>query len=360
MINATATASSIIDNFREKYATHFSISFRFDDCRITVHTNASELVEKLHVYFREFMGDDGKPDIEVTAIEAAEQFPDLSFIIKKPDPGKNKIKEEYVDFPDGRLVRKKLTGMLFVFSGKDNLGIGGCMANDNQVINFIISRYIQWTLHRGGLLLHSAAIEKDGKGVALAGFSGMGKSTLALHLMSRGLTFVSNDRLMIRPDGNGVRMYGVPKLPRINPGTALNNPDLVEVIMEENRKKFSQLKENELWELEQKYDVYIDEVFGAGKFVLSASMQGLVILNWKRNGEKAEPRPVPLSERLDLFPAFTKSTGLFYAEDPLSPSPDFSDSAYCELLKNVHVLEISGGVDFEAAATACMTLINGA
>ena len=64
----------------------------------------------------------------------------------------------------------------------------------------------------------------------MAGFSGAGKSTLALHVMSLGATFVSNDRVMVAEtpanDSGAPMMYGVAKHPRINPGTAMNNPDL--------------------------------------------------------------------------------------------------------------------------------------
>ena len=68
--------------------------------------------------------------------------------MKTPDPGKTKIKEEYVDLDDGRIVRKRLTGMLFVFGGGQNVAVGPCGANLNQVINFINNRYIEWLLCR--------------------------------------------------------------------------------------------------------------------------------------------------------------------------------------------------------------------
>lgn len=51
--------------------------------------------------------------------------PEIAPDHEEPDPGKSKVKEEYADFPDGRLVRKRLTGMVFVFGEGDHLAMGG-------------------------------------------------------------------------------------------------------------------------------------------------------------------------------------------------------------------------------------------
>jgi HprK-related kinase B len=253
-----------------------------------------------------------------------------------------------LDFPDGRAVRKRLTGMMFMFGGGCNIALGPCIENDNQVVNFINNRFIQWELERGALLAHAAAVSREGRGLALAGFSGMGKSTLALHLMSRGLHFVSNDRLLIRRTGDQVSMRGVPKLPRINPGTALNNPDLASVIPPEERGAFEDLGPDEIWDLEHKYDVKIDECFGPGRFNLASSFDALAILNWQRDGSSPVLQQVDLDQRRDLLGAVRKNPGLFF----LSPDgePDYSEEAYIRCLDGVTVFEISGGVDFQSAA----------
>jgi HprK-related kinase B len=184
--------------------------------------------------------------------------------------------------------------------------------------------------------------------LALAGFAGAGKSTLALHLMSQGSNFVSNDRLLLLPDG---RMLGVPKLPRINPGTALTNPDLARVIPEGQRAAFSELDPDELWTLEHKFDVPIHECFGPGRFTLSSPLCGLVILNWRRNGLALQFRDVDLRTRTDLLPAVRKDPGLFFLNDgrPL----DHSEERYLERLSGTRVVEITGGVDFSAAVRFC-------
>lgn len=53
---------------------------------------------------------------------------------------------------------------------------------------------------QGLVPLHAACMGRDGRGVLLLGDSGAGKSTLALHGLLRGLEFVSEDAVFVRPD----------------------------------------------------------------------------------------------------------------------------------------------------------------
>lgn len=333
---------------------HLSLDFGYVSVR--VRTNSPGLVRDLADYFVGFVRPDGGPaDLAVTALEMPEPDLGLEFDLKEPEPGKSRIKEEWVDLPDGRVVRKRLTGMHFLFGGDLNLAVGPCLDNDNQVVNFINNRMIQWDLDRGALLAHAAGVNRHGRGLALAGFAGMGKSTLALHLMSRGLVFVSNDRLLIRRVDGRPFMRGVPKLPRINPGTALNNPDLSEVIPEDEREAFADLDRSQIWDLEHKYDVKISECFGHDRFQLNSPLDGLVILNWQRDAGAPSVGRVNLAQRRDLLGAVMKSPGLFF--QPAGPEPDHSEEAYIEALNDTTVIEVSGGVDFERAADACLAFL---
>jgi hypothetical protein len=52
---------------------------------------------------------------------------------------------------------------------------------------------------QGLVPLHGACVGRDGRGLLLLGESGAGKSTLALHALLRGLDFLSEDAVFVRP-----------------------------------------------------------------------------------------------------------------------------------------------------------------
>lgn len=349
----------LIRTFREQYPTEHGLSLRFGNCTVGVACNTEALEVELRDYFGQFVtADTNNPDIAITVHEAPTPAFDEEFIVKQPDAGKTKIKEEYLDLADGRIVRKRLTGMIFAFGQGEHLAIGPCLENSNQVINFINNRFIEWELCRGCLLGHAAGVIHNGKGMAMAGFSGAGKSTLALHVMNLGATFVSNDRLMIEKKENRLIMYGVAKLPRINPGTILNNPSLGCLLNDEERAEFSALPKEELWGLEHKFDAPIDQCFGSDRFELETPMHALAILSWKHDAGEMKVQEVNLADRRDLLPAFMKSTGLFFTPPDGCRMPEPSQENYIEFLSHCRVLEFSGGTDFERAAEVCAAFLD--
>ncbi|MYL83039.1 HprK-related kinase B [Desulfovibrio aerotolerans] len=333
------------------------LEITFDDVTVVLTSNSQALTDKLGRYFRDFLGGGGQTVIEVTAIEAGPPAFDLPFAVHPREPGKTKLKEASIDLPDGRVVHKLLTGLVFLFGQGKNYAVGPCLENDNQVVNFINNRFIENRLKRGALLFHAAGVAMGGAGLVIAGFAGAGKSTLALDIMGQGTDFISNDRVMVSREGANLTMAGVAKMPRINPGTVLNNPNLASVMNAEDRARFSALPQAELWDLEHKYDAFIDECFGPGRFKLACPMAGLVILRWKRDASPLLANRVDLRQRRDLMPAFMKDMGLFYEfEDPAEPSMA-SQNAYLSLLGDVPVLEIDGGVDFAKAARVCLEFL---
>jgi HprK-related kinase B len=354
---APNSRTELVSRIRTALPAAHRLFLRFGNCALEVAANREEIISELSSYFHPFLSPKVTADIQVSVHESNTHDLPVQYTVKQPDPGKTKIKEAFYDLSDGRIVRKQLTGMLFVFGGGENIAIGACLANLNQVVNFVNNRYIEWILCRGCILGHAAGVILNGKGIAMAGFSGAGKSTLALQLMNEGATFVSNDRVMIEKSKTGLIMHGVAKMPRINPGTALNNPFLKQIMSNEEQSYFAGLPENELWELEHKYDALIDDCYGPNRFVMSTAMDALVLLNWKRNGNPTTAEIVDLADRRDLLPAFMKNVGLFFLPPGKCAMPETVEEVYIDFLSRCRVLEIRGGTDFAEAANACLELI---
>ncbi len=334
-----------------------SVSLQFEQCHVRVNSNDGELVEKLRAYYEGFVAPAAAPTAVVNVIEASPPVVQCAFTPQPPKPDKTELKEEFHDVSDGRIVRKVRTGMMFFYNARTHLVVGPCKRNLNQVINFVNQQHIAWGLDRQRLLLHAAGICNGRHGLAIAGLSGVGKSTLALHLLGRGLRFVSNDRLMVARDGGGLSMHGLAKMPRVNPGTLLHNPQLAQLVPEAKRRELEQLPRQELWDLEEKHDVPIGRVYGPERFVLESRLRGLVVLTWERTAEPPVIREHLLRERHDLLPTMMKAPGIFYMRTGAPGTFSHVVEDYLELLGEWPVLEISGGVSFIDATDECIAFL---
>lgn len=361
--------SDSIQSIAARFADEAPVTERLPLCfgghRIDVETNSVELKNRLHGYFRGF--DEGDAEREADLVVRAHQIPTpdlgLAYHEWSREPGKQTRKEAFFDLPDGRAVHKVRTGMQFLVAPDLRVAIGDCLANDNQIINFINFQYTSYLMNQNLALCHAAGIVHEGRGIAMAGISGAGKSTLALHAISDGMDFASNDRLLVGPGASGIEMTGVPKHPRINPGTALANPDLRAIVPEARRAELESLPREALWELEEKYDAQIDLLYEGDRIALFAPCHAFVLLTWSHLDDgPARFAEAKLEDRPDLLDAIMKSPGPFYLPtagaaptgyEPPDPAP------YLDALSGLPVYEASGGVDFEAGVAFCRSLLDG-
>ncbi len=336
-----------------------ALYLKIGECSLRLRSNSPELVAGLSAYFAHTLGDVEDPDLDVIAIEREAQDLGVDFIDWAREPGKTGRKDACLDLPGGRLIQKVRTGMLFLQSESHRIAAGPCLQNDNQVINFINAQYMNWLQHRGWLICHASGLVYKNRCLGMAGFSGGGKSTLMLHLMEHDeVAYLTNDRLFIRNRAGAVQAVGIPKLPRINPGTIVHNPRLHGLIPEPEREVLLQLPPRKLWEIEDKYDVQVEQVYGQGKVKPTAPMSDFLVLNWKRDSD--EPlllETIDLAQRRDLLGAIMKSPGPFYQYLDGSfhqDSTPFDEQAYLDVLQGVTVYEARGGVDFDALTRRCL------
>ena len=332
------------------------------DCTLRVRTNAPALLADLAGYYSHVASDSVTPDIDIVAIERDAPELDLEFVDWKREPGKVGRKDAYVDLPGGRLVRKVRSGMVFLQSESRRVAAGPCRKYFSQLINFINSQYMNWLQNRGWLICHAAGLVHRGKGLAIAGFSGAGKSTLMLHLMQDDeVSFLTQDRLFAHAGSGAVLARGIPKLPRVNPGTIVHNTRLHSLLPAARRKALLQMPATELWNLEDKHDVPVDRLFGDGRIQQQAPLGALLILDWQHDSDRElEVERIELAARRDLLGVVMKSPGPFYQYPDgsfIEDTTPFDDERYLDTLEGVAVYVARGRVDFPALAACCQQKI---
>jgi HprK-related kinase B len=320
---------------------------------LRVRSNSATLIERLEGYFAHVVEPAGAADIEVVAIERDPPQLSVDFIDWRREPGKTGRKDRYYDIPGGRLISKVRTGMVFLQSATQRIAAGPCLRYDNQVINFINAQYMNWLQQRGWLICHAAGAVNNGRAWGIAAFSGGGKSTLMLRLLEDDtFDYLTNDRLFIKREAGGIRAAGIPKLPRINPGTIVHNPRLHPLIPASERKALLELPQGDLWRLEQKFDVMIDRLYGPDRITPQAALTGFLVLNWRRDSDQDTAlAEVDLGDRPDLLGAIMKSPGPFLQFPDgrfLANDASLDEAAYLAILDGVPVYEASGAVDFDA------------
>jgi HprK-related kinase B len=357
--NGTDGVSSIAAALAERSPAQGARFFMFDGWRLELRSNAAAVLDAVADYLALFSAEPGPCDTTVLAYETEVLELPMPFSDWVRAPGKVGKKEAYADVDDGWIVRKVRTGMHFLLGTSLRVAAGPCLANINQVVNFVNAALVSHRLGQGWTLCHAAGVARGDRGLGIAGTSGAGKSTLALHVMNEGLSFVSNDRLLIKRQGH-TRMSGIPKHPRINPGTALNNATLRDVLPEARRAALQTMATAELWALEEKYDADIGSLYD-GRWTSAADLAGFILLDWSHDHDGPTViETIDLAERSDLWPALFKHPGPLHVDGEgkrAENTVDVPAQPYLDALVDVPVFEIRGRVDFPTAVAHCLEVL---
>ncbi|MCW8931718.1 MAG: HprK-related kinase B [Gammaproteobacteria bacterium] len=336
------------------------VSLKINQFSINLRSNSDELLNWCQYYFSHVLQSEmiAEPNIEIISIECRPLELNVDYDDWKREDKEKARKDAIYDLPDARILKKVRTGMIFLQSQAHLIAAGECLKNKNQIINFINTQYMTSLNNDDAMICHAAGLVYKNQVLGMAGFSGGGKSTLMLHMLSNsGSRFLSNDRLFIKKNQQDTQAIGIPKLPRINPGTIVHNPKLKSLISPERQKELLQLPISELWNLEEKYDVIIDEIYGVDKIQYQGEIKNFLVLNWKHDSnESVCLKKINLNERRDLLAAIMKSPGPFYQYsngDLFHYSTPLIEQSYLDAFQNISTYEVSGRVDFHKLSQLC-------
>lgn len=337
-----------LDDVLARHTARIDVPMRFLDVPFTIRTDSEELALKLRSYFEAWLCKSrGGNDHVVYAFQGDGVYDadKLKDVVRRE--GKS-IKEAYYDSDDGRVVLKKRTGATVYIKDKERYVVGNLLLHLHQLVNVIDEVFEEDFMDRGYALFHASAVtDNEGRGVLLTSSSGVGKSTLALALVERGFKFLSNDRVLARVEDDSVHLVGVPKKPRVNPGTILALSSLNHIISDGERQLYAAMSRSELWRLEHKYDADVDEIFGPGTFVLESILSTIYVLNWKVDQHNPIVEISPVDEAMDMIRPQVLSLDLRRRQ---AVRPLEAEEQLQSICRVVPVFNVKGGVDMAALA----------
>ncbi|QUX93979.1 HprK-related kinase B [Marinomonas sp. CT5] len=333
-----------------------TIRLHFADLAVTVHSNEVMLLAGIADYYRSYLKVEAHTttSLNVYVMEQSVVGDELDWLDVPREEGKQGRKEGYLDVAGGRWIKKFKTGMAFLQRPDHAVAVGPCASNLAQIINFINNQFLNHYLRQGFTLGHASAFCVKGEATAIAAGSGGGKSTLMLRCLENPeRKFLTNDRILLKKEGLETKTIGLAKLPRVNPGTLLNSDRLRHILPESRQQALHQMPQSELWALEEKYDVQIEDEYDADRVVLAANLSRLIMLDWSLDSSApTQLESVDLAKEPQVIEGLRKRPGPFY-QDNTGTFADLNavDSVghYCDELSNVEVYRLTGKIDFDQA-----------
>jgi len=291
-----------LDELLARHTASIDVPMRFLDVPFTLKTDSEELALRLRDYFQAWLCDNAGSDDHIVYAFQGEGIYEKDKLLDVVRREGKSVKEAYYDIDDGRVVLKKRTGATVYIKDKVRYVVGNLLLHLHQLVNVIDEVYEEDFMDRGYALIHASAVaDAVGRGIMLTSSSGVGKSTLALALVEQGFKFLSNDRVLAKVEADHVHLVGVPKKPRVNPGTILSLASLSHIISTEERQMYAAKCRAELWQFEHKYDADVDAIFGPGTFRLEAILSTVYILNWKFDQHNPVIEILSLDEATDMI-----------------------------------------------------------
>jgi HprK-related kinase B len=282
---------------------------RFGEVVVAVNAEDDRLRDRLSSYFRGFVASDGvapKPDVKIDA--SLERRSDVASIEFAAWDARGK--DSYADVLGKRFIRKDRTGVLISAKKRHWTIEGDLSRNFSQLVNLVGTAYSLTVLDRGGAMLHASAVARDGLSLALIGTSGSGKSSTAVRLLELGFDFLSNDRLILEAASKAVLAHGVPKLPRVNPGTLLSGRRTRALLDSSKRQRYQKLPPEQLRAVEDKYDLDVAEILGS-RWELTSQLGCAIVLAWTPSGRGLSFQRLDADQALEAMRATAKSFGAF-------------------------------------------------
>ena len=302
---------------RRTYPPDAQVGVRIVDVPIALYTNEPRLLTSLRDYFAPYLVERPAWDAHRVFVMQGEPPYDAARLRDvSRAPGKS-VKEAFYDTVDARIVVKRRTGVAIYVAEPDHYVIGDLVTNFNQAVNAVMMVFAKAMLQRSFVMLHASAVLAEAGGIAFASPSGSGKSTMALALVEYRYQFVTNDRLFVRcVNGYGAEMVGVPKRPRVNPGTLFWLPRLAPLATSEERSRYASLRAEELWTVEQKHDVDVDAIYGPGTVHLQGKLTAMYLLRWSPVDHGWDVRSLGAAERRAALDQMIKRVTIYDTVPP--------------------------------------------
>ncbi len=364
------TIQRVLDEFDSRFTPVHRLLLDLHGVKISVSADSDEVAGLLRQYYADYLStaDPESAGEECCRIEALQQWievdqHELAIYVEK---GKTKPKEAFLDDPGSgmRLMLKVRSGVLALLGPRHLRVTGDLVDNINQLNNIINAVFIIDRMDAGYTLFHASALALGDRGMILSGRSGAGKSSAAIWTLDHGISIISNDRLLARRAAGagteGIPMLGVPKKPRINPGTIVGNPKLHGMMPPAELARYRAMPKEELWHVEHKFDLDVKTVFGPGAEQATAMLHAAFFIDWDvKSGDEYHCELLPVERYHEFYHAVFKDGGVFDLRNSETSIKPEHETEYERVLKGIPVYHVTGGVSFDSLVNSILECARG-